>query len=891
MLPVSVHELLTEVNPKKRHGMDVTSTGVIAVYSGPILALYYDTGKQFEPWHGAMPFNSDITTIAWCKSADPSGEIPFYLLVTSEDGGGYIINMTARTQICAFSLPSGHVTASAWCPSSNSKFYICTSNGDVSLYSYNYQKVEQLWTYKAGFAPDYIRVNPNNNDQIIVASVAGQFAVLTPNTPPKTPSTFSVEAQCVMDVQFFPFFDGVVIFVMNLTILIYIIEKDCFMPLLTTNNSQESIQSLFFPDMSNDNNMLIIFKSHCLLIKNVNLDFDHGKSQYVKYLSPLKQTKELMLSFATYKNKLYVHGYDNTLQLYEFKNNKVWATRISRSINSIPVDYDSKDNSIIFGCENGVVCITPPDNNSCSLTKFFKINNFSISKVYFVSKNSVIITGLLENHAKVFFVDYSKMCFQSLLKKSVEIVSEKPAKVIVSKNGHFICLILDEIHSLYEIVDNEAKHLRTLFLNQGDILCFTNNEKEIWYINQQNKGQKLKIDLNTPEVIYSARLSNFGEKWGKPQVCAIVNDLFLVGMHNGNVVLFDWDGNTPISLSLQEKAPVSATNSFDGNSCFFIDQNNTVCKVNLEQKRFGQYMTKATKILPLDEKVLLVQIPKRNSLTALSADTMKIVAPPISTVLDGFPLTISIDERKDSLVKILTNSEMKLNDWINAAYSLHFTLIGDLLSALNDSQFSVDAFGANMKRENLKGFLNSLYLALDNTKKEDVRMAKVRIALILDKVQDAFQLLVTESPESPTFTLSVLKSSFLHTENQPERLSMSIEALKKGEKFDDAVDLMMITRKYMDAAKQLIELNEINFAVIAAKLRLSDSDFLEFAELISDALMKKKMQKNAACILIACHKFKKAASVLSDGGYLFPAKIFNAMKEENNHIYFDSTKI
>ena len=338
MLPVAVQQLLTHVDSKKRNGIDVTPTGVVAMFSGSVLSVYSDTGNSFEQWFGAVPFGCSITCITWCQETYSNGENPYILFAGSELGDCYIMNMPARSNICSFNIQkfvepqsitsissftssnNAYVTCAAWVPSSRSKIFLCTSSSEILLFSIAFQRAEVIWSYKPGFIPTIIRVSPFYENLIIVANENSQFQVIKVvehgKSELQTPSQFKVDKMNLQDVQFLQFNDDTIVFVMSYSIYIYIISKECFVPFLSTGSTQENIVSAFFPDNTRENNIILVYQSHCLYIQNEQLDFDKANSQFVRYLEPLKQATELIVSFATYRNKLYVCGVDNTLQLF-----------------------------------------------------------------------------------------------------------------------------------------------------------------------------------------------------------------------------------------------------------------------------------------------------------------------------------------------------------------------------------------------------------------------------------------------------------------------------------------------------------------------------------------------------------------------------------------------
>lgn len=984
MLPISVQQLLTHVDPKKRNGIDVTPTGVVAMFCGSVLSVYADTGKTFEQWFGAVPFGCSITCIAWCKDTGSNGEYPYILFASSELGDCYIMNMPERKNICHFNIEKFvesqsitsissftnssevYVTCAAWSPSSRSKIFLCTSSSEILLFSTAFQKAEVIWSYKPGFIPSIIRVSPFNDNLIIAANENCQFQVINVvergESILQTPSLFTVDKMNLQDVQFLQFNEDAIVFVMSYSIYIYIISRECFVPFLSTGSTQEDIVSAFFPDETRENNIILVYQSHCLYIQNEQLDFDKANSQFVRYLEPLKQTTELIVSFAFYRNKLYVCGVDNTLQLFEFKKNKIWATRVSRSINSNPTDFDVFNNSIALGTKEGIICITQPGNNSCTLQKFINLTLYdiinprfkqemSICKIVWLSKSAFIVSAMCQGHPKVFFIDYFRMKIKSLLKRTIETTTNEPAVILVSRNKQFFTILLqNRIIIFYEFVnengnldmdsssfssaislasdregssnnnfdresrnsfngsiiymdienDDQFRNLKTIFIDDGSIGSFpVEHDHEFWTITQDNKGHKYRIDLKSPELVYPSRLTHFGEKFGKPHVCTVIEDYFVVGMHNGNVVLFNWYGSPAVTIQVQQKTPISIIPTLDQTKCFIIDINNLVSYFDMNKKTFGNNGLKASHLVPLEEKSILCKLVDRDALTLISLDDMVAISPPISTNINTkTKLTLPVDKRKALLAQILTEKEEnvnfkeKLRKWINSCNELNFTFISDLLRPLDDQSYCIETYGCNMTVERLSYLFNVLYTALEMTKKEEIRSIKAKIALMLNLESEAFSLLISEPPESPTFTLNALKASFLQMEKYPEKLNDSIQAMIIGEKYNDAIDMMMITKRYKEACELLLNLDHIYMAAVTAKLKLNKDEFAAIMPKIVKALVQRKKIKLAACFLISCHMFKEASNVLYEGGYMFPSAVIHAMKEdENGNVYFDSSKL
>lgn len=993
MLPFSVKHLLTDVDPKKSHGMAVTPTGTVAIYSSQILSIFLDTGKTFEPWFGAVLFDSPITSISWCKDSNNNGEFVYYLFASSHSGDCYVINVLGRTCFCSFNIQSfiqsrplsprsarsalstlsafspistnsnSYVTCSVWYPSSTSQIYVAVSTGEVMLLSISYQTSNVIWSYKADFTPTMIKVSPYDDNLIVIANEKAQFQIISVAINEEPPidghSKLESENLVLKDILFFPFSPDILIFVMSYSIEFYIISKECFVPFMATGVSQEEMVSIFFPDPTTENNIILIYPNQCMFVKNRNFDFEKVHSQSVHYLSAVGDKIDVALSFATCDNKLYVHGIDNTLQLFEFRNEKIWATRVSRSISSTPTDFDVVSNSIVFGISNGTICITHPHNNSCSLEKYIILGSknrayskikrgYTLNRVHCLSTNVFVVSGMSDEHPKVFLVDYSLMKIKSLLKRSMELSSNEPASVYVSKNHKFLAILIhhqtilfyqfnenyqtlstldldltfrrcrsesissynsesDNLNFVnmisYNDIDNDEqfKFLKTIFLENESLVTFSDKDEEFWCISQTNEAKRLIIDLKSPELILKPRTASFGEKWGKPQVCTSYDRYFIVGMHNGNVVLFDWYGNTPTSIQVQQKIPISLVTVPNKNKVFVLDSTNNLSCIDIKTKKNGLFASKISVFSIVSDSAMILQRSDLNGVSLYSICEGKMISPPVSSIIsDGALIIQSLDIRKKKFLKFLVshNNIEYLNDWIDEARHLNFTKIAHLLSALDQTKFCTDAFGSNMKSERIHSYFENLYTILDMTNDEKMRLTKMRLALLINSIEDAFSFLISEPPTNETFTLDVLKASLIHSLKLPEKLDDSIKALINGKKYNDAIDLLLISKNYKGVCDVLLKLNYICYATIIAKEKLCSNekdlpkDFLDIIDkIVSQLKDEKKWCVCLSCLLISCHRFKAASAILHSHDYLFPSVVFNALfKDENGNICFDANQ-
>ena len=942
-LSVSLCETLVSSKIKDNCGMDVTPSGVIAYFSGNVISIYYDIGNKFEPWIGSV-FNENepITSISWCKGIESDSETPLKLLVTDKTGSIYLLDPITRKGLNMFKLDGCFATKILWHNSSTKHFYVVTSKSDILLFCINANKMQLVWNIKMNFTVDFFEISPYNGRELLAASKTGSFTFIYVDkdcdNPEITPTqTFTKK---LVDAKYYPFLNETVSFITSTCVYLYNASKNAIIPMFFFALQQDPLITVYFPDPKNERSLLLVHQNQFEYFKSDNIELT--KPQRVKFLSPFKKNSSSLSTFYL-NNKFYVFGSGNSLQLFELIKGSFWCTKISRNISIAPNDFDcyQPESKMCYVGNNGVIHIS---EGSSSLTKVFQLQNYSIKQVKWVSSSQLLLVASLKQKIvetkpkyrqrsvsevileksknvfgskgelyksgsnseisnvtyKVFLLDIQNATFKSLLNPGIEKISNDPPILSISPSyriasifvgGNFACFYdFEKVEKSDNDINTYPRLFLRLFTDEGSIGTFY-TDFDFWIFCCNGRGYKIKIDPKRDEFSDVVRFKSLGKGINKKSTaCAIVGDYLCIGFENGDFRAYDFAENSIFHQGLNDSAITSIAVSADRSYCYISGASAPATLRFTAEKSLESIPYNSSKIVFLSSHELLVKNPNKSSLTLCSSQKLTPKKAKISQYIQNFePILITSDARKES---IIPKAKISLTEEIKLLRKNMFYFLADILCCLNNEEFYPLACGMNLNEERIKHYLDTLCDFYERDESGKLNIERVRIDLLRDNNKDAFNILMSTPKDDPNYVLNLIKASYLNSDdlNFTRCLAPSIAALIAGGKLNDAIDILLLTRQFAEASRQLIGDNNIPNALAIAKTHMPHDEFISTIDLVVDSYLVDKKIKAAVSLLVACNLMDKAITLLENSELYFSASFLNCIVKENEIYMFDPSK-
>lgn len=893
---VSLRETLVQTRQEDNCGLEVTASGIVTFFSGNVINNYYDTGKSFEPWVGTLLGTSkEITAVKWCKGMEPNSGTPLYNLISDKSGNIFLLDMVSRKTIRTYVLTSGYVVSIIWHQTSINHFFVATSAGDIIFFEIlpNQNTFDVVWSLHVDFKIEFFLISPHNGRELLIASTTGQFGFIyigKDASPTITP--IMALSHGIVDAKFYPYIDNTVVFISATSIFLFVANEKALLPIYFKGSSQDPLITAYFPNPYNERSILLIFSNRCEYYESDDLSC--AKPQIIPFLTPFQKHKLIILKTAFTLNKLYVLGNGNTIQLFELRNKKFWCTRIARTICDAPSDYDCFGHSMCYVTDSGYLHISNTIDSS-AITKYFSFQNFSFHQATWLSETSLLVSLSSLDQQKVFYIDISTLVIKSLLNPSMEkmsTLSKKPL-ICVSPSKKMIAVVVDLSVIMFYSYEpgNLPENFKMLFVDPGTIGSFA-SDNEFWTFSMEGKGHKYKIDLKVDELVYASRISYISKQIKhQPNKCECIGDYLCVGFENGDFGVYSWYGNANGMFNTNSGSITSITPSGDHSYCYVSTSNSNTFKFTADGI-FDKTPFHAVNIKFLTSSVILLFDKNKRSLTLSPNDINQLYSfkTQVSSCLNDQPLMKTSELR---LLHLIPKERCSIQTLIDLLNKNMFYFISDILSCVDKKRYSPSSLCVNFDEERMQYHLKSI---LEFFSREEngykLKTDRVRILLMRNKNDEAFALLKDTPTTDPNFALNILKMSLIGIDdkNITSSLSPSVAAMIAAGKFEDAIDILMLSHQYSEAARQLIGNSNYTEAIQIMKTVMDQEKLLSMIDFICKALMGENRFKSIASILVSCRMFDDAVKILEKYKFMFPAALIKCLKEdENGDVIFDPT--
>lgn len=895
-IAVSMRETLVQTRKEDNCGLEVTPSGIVTFYSGNVINIYYDTGKSLEPWVGTLlGISKEVTSVKWCRGMESDSGTPLYNLISDKAGHIFLLDMVSRKPTRNFTLENGYVISIIWHQTSINHFYAATSAGDIIFFQIlpNKNTFDVVWSLHVDFKIDFFLISPHNGRELLIASETGQFGfIFIEKDANPTITPIMAISHKIVDAKFYPYIDDTVVFISPTMIFLYAAKKKALLPIYFKGSGQDPLITAYFPNPYNERSILLVFSNRCEFYDSD--DLKNAKPQIIPFLAPFQKHKSNILRTAFELNKLYVLGYGNTIQLFELRNKKFWCTRIARTICDAPSDYDCFDHSMCYVTKSGYLHVSN-SNDSSAITNYFQFQNFSFHQAVWLTETSLLVSLSSPDQNKVLYIDISTFLIKSLLNPNMEKMSmmNKKPLICVSPSKNLIAIVVDMsvIMFLSHEPGKSPENIKMLFVEPGTIGAFA-SDNEFWTFSMDGKGHKYKIDLKVDELIYASRISCVGKQTKhQPTKCECIGDFLCVGFENGDFVTYSWYGSPPEIYVTNDSPITSITPSKDHSYCYVSTLSCDSFKFTADG-RFEKAPFYAINVKFLTSKVILSFDTYKRSLTVSPTDSSQqyTFKTPVSPCLKDHPLMKTSEIR---LLNMIPKEKCSIQTLIDLLNKNMFYFISDVLSCIDKKRYSPYSICTNFDEERMKRHLSALLEFYSREEEGDkLKMERVRIHLLCKNNEEACNLLRNTSPDDPDFVLNILKMSLIGDNDKKvtSSLSPSVAAMFNAGKFNDAIDVLMLSKQYSKAAKQMVVNSYYPEAVQIMKTVMNKDKFQKMIDNITKTFIGEGKFKSVVSIYVSCGMFDKAVEVLENYKFKFPAALIKCLKnDENGNTIFDPT--
>lgn len=869
--PFLLHETLVQTNQSDRHGFNVLPSGIISFYSGNVINIYKNTGKHIEPWIGTtFGLTNDISCINWCKGMNSDSSTPLYLLVADITGTILFIDVSTNQIIIAYKLNSGYAVSILWHQTSINHFYCATSTGEVIFFEIYQEKslFNIIWNLHVDFQVQYFEISPHNGRELFIASSDGHFSLIyiSNNSPPTLSMAISV-GMPILGAKFYPFIDNAIIFVTQNMVFLYILNKNTWVPIYYKQLHQDPIINAYFPNPYNEKSVLIVYHNRCEYYHSDKSE--KCSPQVLTYLTPFDAKKSYLLGSAFEHDKFYVFGAGHTIQVFELHKKKFFCTQISRTVSDDLCDYSYYDGSIVYGTHSGYILAS----TDLAINKCFRFHGSLFHRIEWLSKSSCIISLSVQEHQKILFIDFTTSTIKPLLTPNMEMMStvNKTPIISISPSKNRIVINIDMTVFLFFIYEENSIPvlIKKYFTNTNSVGSFS-NDNEFWIFSISGQAKRIAINLQLKEKVYVSRFSTIGKPIkSQPTSCCVLDESFCVGFENGLFIVYNWYGEPQEEFPLNDILTIIP--SFNSSFCYITSKASNIYKFSMEKLIENTEMP-FSNLKFITNSIVLVYSNKQRSLHVVSDHLLE----------------TQCLHKETNFLDIIPKEKCSIKYLIERLINHRFYFISDILYCIDNQRYSSNSFCLNFDEERMQRYIGSLlFLYSRENGKNELKTERFRLSLMHHDHQGAYDILMSTSIDSPTYALDVVKASFIDS-NVSSYLAPSIAAMIAGGKTQDAIDLLLLSHQFTQAARQFISELDYASAVYIAKTLMNQSELASTVDILIKSSLADNKFKSVASMMIACRMFEKAEKLLEKYNFFFPAAIIRCLKEVDNHnIYFD----
>jgi hypothetical protein len=222
-----------------------------------------------------------------------------------------------------------------------------------------------------------------------------------------------------------------------------------------------------------------------------------------------------------------------------------------------------------------------------------------------------------------------------------------------------------------------------------------------------------------------------------------------------------------------------------------------------------------------------------------------------------------------------------------SARKYQFTLLAELFECLDSANFVASCFGANLNQSRMRQYLSSANLFLRQDRTQLSRSLRMRNFVIQEDFQAAFTLLIAPHPDSPFFSLDVMKAALVNNKEVSAQMAASIAGLISGGMVDDAIDILILTHQFRQAAQLMLAEGNAEIPIHMMRAVPEESDDSPLLDQVISFLLSARNWKMAVQVLIGFGEFTRAAKILKQEGFGFPSAVIGAMRQSEGQFVLE----
>lgn len=820
------------------HSISFSPTGIFSVSWGRVVTFFRQIHNKIEPIGSITPFDCNVSHISWCNAINEVGRTPFYILIAGESNRSIIYDLVSQKGIYGISSKTP-VTKCCWVTGSFVGLCAATSNQQIAYIQFIDKQPCTIWERFFDFNIDFMCLSLGK--ELLIASKTGIFMIIDLNISNESKESMKqipLHGEELISISYFRFIPETALIVTSKHVFMFNLKENTIICIYQVDPKHENINNVYFSH-DNESHFLVLFGTFARSFKMTEERI--FKTEDIVFLSHPQTGINSILSSAQFKNKIVVLTRGGFLQLINMKNDHISISSIYRWILEKPVDLDVQGNKILIGTNSGKLVVS----HQREIYKIFNLCEGKIQKVLWLGENKLVALTSCGKSQQAYYVDLTLMKIKSLLNKSLEVLSTKKIKVHVSLSKVYYAIVVAKSVIL---IFQDDEHIVTIFEPRPVILSFSDTkDTEIWTISTKWLGKKYTI---SPSHYTVTRMTTFDlPQTYYPVVASSFNDHMILGASNGDVIAIDWYGSKPIAIHCCKN---SITNLYPCDLQCFVKDSKHNCVIIDDKWNFKDFPRQLKLVKWTGSNNIIAQFAKERSFSFISIH---------ESVRFDVMETTDLQITPEQLIEQRNSNARKKG----------FLLLAELLSNEKKNVFNRFSTILNYDKDRAMKFVITLSYLFKRSHHSQLRSIKLRVFLILGKYDDALSLMLSASPESPSFAFDIIKTTFLNQGSESVKSIMPM--LIEGNKINEAIDLLFLTNQYENAASLLVQEGSIEMALIVCKLKLNEEESARTIDQIIEYYIKNGKFIHAASFMIGTNKKDKVIEFLNANGYDYITKL------------------
>lgn len=861
---------------KRVSAMKISSSqaGYFAVGSGNLLTIYKEENKSYIPISLSKRIPGQITCLSWCNAWKNNEDFLPYLFVGTQAGIGLVFDATTFKLIATIECNKSSILASVWSSVNTNYLIIATADLKIRLLILLPSGESELaytlsvnWTITVDFPADFLNLEPQSSGLLIVASKSGRVTIINSlytSDPQKCYFSKSFSPSNIIHIEFYTKIANTILFCTNSHVYLGFISEDTHVQIYEAIKANQ-ILGIFHPS-SNETTFGIITSTSFI-------HYELSDNKWVE-ISEFNFPNNNALSFTVDgPNSILVMGKQSIIELIHYVNGKFYVTQIIRGIGENPNQFSMNEELIAFCSKSSMLYLLKrsslSDTKLSPLSQIIKIpHKGKIHQIELITQNKILVSMSDNNLFDVVEYNIQDKTFISILPKQCRNFIDSSIQINVQNQKRYFFINISTILLIYKVDIDETILLYSRFVTKDKVSVSWTCEGFIQIIGK-DYHQTL---MNEEGFITDIKNYHHKKVKGRPtSAISMVNGICLFGTKRGKVYLLTV--REPVIVADFPSSVVSFKLSPDwlsviacdiqGNSCVFrFNTNNQISSTPLKLK--------LRKIGWANNDTVFSKIYLSHSFAFLNVS--KLV--PVDTQINIPAKTYA--DRVDGFIKSIPKIS-SIYEIYTLAQEHHLASVYLPLKSLTDDYDSF-SYGFNIDFNRTKTNLKDFIQTLENSNFDKFRMRIIRLLLLLDEKEKAFSYLLSTPSSDSQFTKNVFKAAISSTVLEKDKNDLVIKTLSTGNHVEDAIDILLLTGKYMESINLLLDNNNYSTAIYITKEFLKDEEKETSESQILSKLNNSDSTNQMISILLSLGKYQKAAEYAAKNNMFILSSVINCIE-------------